>query len=146
MAKATKKQMIERDDDIQDALRLGQDFRTFGPILAKKHNCSKGSIQRQYLNLVSELAGKQKESREELRVELMLKVQHLYDVALKAGNIKNALDALNSQAKMGGLFQPDKAEEKDKAAPPSFNFIERDNSVPLTVVPKDDDDGETGTD
>lgn len=145
MAKATKRQMIEREEDIQDALRLGKDFRAFGPELAKKHKCSKSSIQRQYLNLVSEMASKQKDSREELRVELMLKTQHLYDLALENGNIKNALDALNSQAKMGGLFQPEKAEKVEKIAPPSFHFVERDNSIPLAVVPKDDDDRDTGT-
>ena len=145
MAKATKKQMIDREEDIHEALRLGQDFRTFGPILAKKHNCSKLSIQRQYLNLVSELAGKQEESREELRVELLMRVRHLYDLALADGNIKSALDSLNSEAKIGGLFKPDKVEKEEKIAPPSFNFVERDNSIPLTVVPEDSED-DTGTD
>lgn len=144
MSRATKRQMTEREDDILEALRLGQDFRTFGSVLAKKHNCSKSSVHRQYLNLVSEMASQQKETREELRVELMIKTQFLYDKALEAGNIKNALDAVNSHAKMAGLFQPDKEEKEEKVAPPSFHFVEKDNSIPLAVVPEDKDD-DTGT-
>lgn len=140
MARATKKQLIEREEDIHTAIRLGQEPAEFSKILAKKHDCSPHTIMRQYRELVNQLAESQKEVREELRVELELQAKHIQSLALQNGNLKNALDAINQRAKLSGLYLPEK-EETPKAPPkPVFNFVKQDNSVPLSVVPEDDDE------
>jgi len=140
MAKATKRQMLEREEDIQESLREGKSIGTFGPELATKHRCSAGSIERQYRAIINYMKARQEEARDELKVQLMLRNDRLYEMALHSGNVKHAMDVNNLQAKIGGLYQPDKLAEGDKEKPPSFMFEERDNSVPLTVVPEDDDD------
>ena len=104
--------------------------------LAKKHKCSKSSIERQYYKIMKDLAELQKEQREELRVQMIMRTNHLYQRALETGNIKNAIDAVNLQSKIGGLYQPEKAEKEEKPQAPKFVFQERK----LSVVPKDDDD------
>jgi len=137
--------MIEREEDIQEHLRLGQDIGQFSQSLATKYNCSKHSIERQCRGILKDMANMQKENREELRVKLMLRNDHLYNRALADGKIKVAIDAVNLQAKIGGLYQPDKEEAEEKPQAPSFSFSERNNAIPLAVVPEDDD-GNTGTD
>lgn len=140
MGKATKKQMLDREEDIQAELRLGKDIHQFAEDLARKHKCSKGSIERQYQSMINSMAESQQEKREELRIKMQLRTDYLYNAALSAGNIKNAIDAVNLQAKIGGLYQPEKEKEKEKIQPPTFQFRQRDEAVPLQVVPKDDDD------
>lgn len=136
MAKATKRQMIEREEDIQEQLRQGLELSQFSEALARKHKCSKSSIERQYYAIINEMAEVQKEQREQLRVQMLLRTNHLYQRALESGNIKNAIDAVNLQSKIGGLYQPEKQEKEERKAPPQFLFQERK----LSVVPKDDDD------
>jgi hypothetical protein len=136
MAKATKRQMIEREEDIQAQLRMGREISQFAEELARKHKCSKGSIERQYYNLMKDLAEVQKEKREELRVQMLMRTNHLYQRALEDGNIKNAIDAVNLQSKIGGLYQPEKADKEEKPQAPKFVFKERN----LSVVPKEKED------
>lgn len=144
MARATKRQLIEREEDIQEAIKQGRDLNKFAAELATKHKCTPASIKRQYRDIINQLAETQKDEREGLRAELELQARHIQSIALEKGSLKNALDAINQRAKLGGLYQPDKAEEEKAPEKPVFNFTKRDNSVPLSVVPKDKDDN-TGT-
>ncbi len=144
MAKATKRQMIEREEDIRAALAKGERTNQFAPQLAKKHRCSEGSIIHQYRVLMKELAEINKESREEFRAEMKMRAQHVFAQALKEKMYKTALDAINVESKISGLYQPEKPQEKEKEAPPSFQFKERGEAIPLAVVPEDDDDKDAG--
>lgn len=140
MARATKRQLIEREEDIQTAIRLGQEPTDFAKVLATKHKCSPGSIMRQYREIINYLAETQKDEREGLRAELEMQAKHIQSKALEQDNLKHALDAINQRAKLAGLYNPAKEEAAKEPPKPVFNFVPRDNSVPLAVVPKDDDE------
>ena len=144
MSKATKREMLEREDDIQAKLKLGQDIGDFAQDLAEKHNCSKHSIERQYRVIINAMIELQKEDRAELKVKLMLRNDAIYKRVTEAKNSpfnpKLAMDSINLQAKIGGLYTPEKGEAAAEPIQPVFNFTHRDNSIPLAVVPEDDDD------
>jgi len=138
MSKATKRQMLEREEDIQAAIAEGKTPKEFSEDLARKHKCSAHSIERQYRAIINEMIEIQKEARGELKVKLMARNDLLYKKALEAGNVKNAMDSINLQAKLGGLYEP-KKEKKEETKQPVFNFVEKGDAN-LTVVREDDDD------
>jgi len=117
MSKATKRQMVEREDDIQIKLAKGLDIKDFSAELATKHRCAELSITKQYRTIIKAMVAIQKENRGELKVTLMMRNDHLYRTALAKGNIKYAMDAINLQAKIGGLYEAEKIEEKKKTLP-----------------------------
>ena len=140
---ATKREMMERADDIKEALLRGEPASSFIPIIANKFNCSKSTIERQYRSIITLLANEQKEQLHQLRSELIMRSESLYRLAVERGNIRNAIDAINIQAKIAGLYLPEKEEKEAKEVAPIFQFKKVDNSN-LSVVP-DDDDEQTDT-
>jgi hypothetical protein len=139
MSKATKRQMIEREEDIRDNLSAGRELRSFAPDLAKKHRCSELSIKRQYYQILNEMVEQNKGRRDELRVKLMERNDYLYQRALRDNNIKQAADINNLQAKIGGLYQPDTKQEAEKPRQPVFNIVANDSKVVPMV--SDEEDG-----
>lgn len=138
MSKATKREMMEREADIQTAIESGLKPSEFAETLARKHKCSAHSISRQYRDIINAMIEIQQDDRAELKVKLMLRNEHLYREALKKDNIRGAMDSINLQAKLGGLYDPTKVKEEEKKQP-IFNFVESGEAT-LAVVPKDDDD------
>ena len=142
MSKATKRQMLEREEAIRDNLAEGRDIRDFVSELAKKHACSELSIKRQYYQILNELVEVSKGARDELRVKLMARNDYLYKQALQQGNLKQAADINNLQAKIGGLYQPDQKKADEKPAAPVFNIVSNEdkNVVPMVSDPEHDPD------
>ena len=137
MSKATKRQMLEREEDIQVAIEQGKAPRDFTEELARKHDCSPNSIERQYRAIINALIEIQKEDRAELKVKLMMRNDNLFKKALDGNNIKSAMESINLQAKLGGIYEA-KKEAKEEKKQPVFNFVENGDKT-LQVVPEDDD-------
>jgi hypothetical protein len=144
MARATKRQLLEREKDIHTAIKKGQDPSSFAAALAKKHKCSENSILRLYREIIRDMRQAQAERRSELQVELERQAKYVQDLALEQNLLKSALDAINLRAKIGGVYKDEAKEEAKEPPKPVFNFMKSDNSVPLSVVPKDEDD-DTGS-
>ena len=137
MAKATKRQMMEREEDIQARIEVGETPKDFSADFARKHKCSEHSIERQYREIINAMVEIQKGDRAELKVKLMMRNDYLFKQALKEGNNKHAMESINLQAKIGGLYEA-KKETAEEQKQPVFNFVQSDNSN-LQVVPDDDD-------
>ena len=74
-------------------------------VVAEEFNISPRTVERNYYSVVDELAKETWEQRTELRATLQSKLETIYKTAVEDGNLRAAIDACNSQARIGGLFE-----------------------------------------
>lgn len=139
MARSTKRDMVQRAEAIYAALETGEKLSAMIVRIAKEHKCSENSIRKQYRVIMEDIKSRSEETREDLRVHLLKKLENYELRAVRNGDLKTAILAVNSQAKISGQFLPPKDNtEKVEEKAPVFTFEEKDNSVPLVAVPDDD--------
>ena len=109
MAKATKKEMYQRELEIQELMAEGKTRDQICEICAERWKVAPRTVETQYYKLVTEMEKLVIESREELRATLMTRNDYIYQRSMKTGKHKTALDANMANAKIGGLFN-EKAE------------------------------------
>lgn len=131
MAKATKIDMLRREQDIRDHLSRGIPVPEMCRILSQKHKVSEYAIRKQYENVMKSLQEDNKANREDLRQQLMLRLDHTYKLALTDNHVKTAIDATKEMAKLAGLYEPEK--ETKKESPKLIVAKEGDFSKPSLV-------------
>ena len=129
MAKASKNEMRERENDIVSLVALGFNRGDISKELAPKHRVSEKSIERQYDNIISNWVKVDRLQQENARAAYIFQLNKLYKDAYAAGQWKVAADIVEKQAKMMGLYLPKAQELEEK---PTINIVPRS----LAVVPK----------
>jgi hypothetical protein len=132
MAKATKEQILRREQLIHRLMSEGKPRTAIFSEVAKLENISEASVKRIYYQIVGELQKLVKEERHELRANLMARQEAIFQQAFNKGNLKTALEATSQQAKLAGLYE---AQTEAPKRPEAIIFREQDFSKPLTVVP-----------
>lgn len=131
MAKATKADMLKREQDIRDHLSRGIPVPEMCRILSQIYRVSESAIRKQYGNVMQSLIEENKGKREDLRQQLMLRLDHTYKLALNDNHVKTAIDATKEMAKLSGLYEPEK---EQKTEPPKLLVAkEGDFSKPSLV-------------
>lgn len=102
--KATRLELLEREQDIQRLMSQGVDRNQICEQIGRKYAISPRTVETQYYRIVDEMARMVEEGRDELRVSLMARQEMIFKQAAADGQLKTALDAINSQAKLGGLY------------------------------------------
>lgn len=131
MAKATRAEMLKREQDIRDHLSRGIPVPEMCRILAQVHRVSESAIRKQYNNVMDNLIEENKGQREDFRQQLMLRLDHTYKLALSENHVKTAIDATKEMAKLAGLYEPEK--ETKKETPKLIIAKEGDFSKPSLV-------------
>lgn len=131
---ATKQELLDREALIVSLIANGVEKKAIFEEVATKYDLSPRSVERQYYYIIGEMAKEAEAARTELRGTLMARYDLIYKKALADDNLKSALDACNSQAKVGGLLER-KTEDKGPELPKVLEFTERDDGEPLKVVP-----------
>lgn len=132
MAKASKAEMLQREQDIRDHLSRAIPVADMCRNLAQKWKVSESAIRKQYENVVNDMRIKDSAKREDLRSTLLLRYEHLYREALADGRHKVAAEILNLVSKLSGLYEPEK--EKKVEQPKFLRAKEGDFSKPLSLV------------
>lgn len=135
MARLTKRQMYERERSIHAMIRRGASVNTIEEKLSKKYECAKSTIRAQYNKVMTDLIEANKEALPELKANLMERANFIFEKALENDNLKTALETINLQAKIGGVYnKSDKAEDKT----PEFITIGKktENITPISDAKK----------
>jgi hypothetical protein len=130
--KASKADMLRRNQRIQALMAQGANKGTILATVAKEENIADCTVERQYLNIIGEIQKLVSDNKPEFRAMLMARQESIYQKALERNQLKLALEATVYLAKLAGLFE--QAVETPKR-PDAILFKERDFSNPLTVVP-----------
>jgi hypothetical protein len=109
ISKASKREMYERELDIQSLMAEGLTSKEICEQLGKKWKVAPRTIRHQYEQLVQALEKEVEEGRAELRAKLMARNDLIYKKSMQEGKFKTALDANIAQSKLGGLGE--KAEQ-----------------------------------
>ena len=133
ISRATKHDLRNREIAICDCLSQGVQINDMCRDLSKQFGVSELTIRRQYLDVMAGLTEQDETKRAELRSQLLLQTEHLQRRATEAGNVKNALDAINTRAKIGGLFDPKQIEAPKR---PKIVVIEEKSQAGLSLVGK----------
>lgn len=131
MAKATKKEMYQRELDMQELIAEGKPRAEILEVCADSWGVSPRTVESVYYKVVNSMQTLVDEGREELRAKLMTRNDLIYQRALKGGNFKTALDANLAQAKIAGLLRP--TEENKKSESKKIVIKERE-PTPMKLV------------
>ena len=137
IAKATKREMTEREDDILDMLSQGFNKSTICIDLAKKYNVSERTIETQYYNVYNSLNTDFLQKRHEVAAVVYTRKDLIYRKCMEERKYKTALDAVVAIGKMAKLYEGEMLEQK---LPDVVNLSSRDFSAPLKVVGENDDE------
>lgn len=136
ISRSTKHDLRNREIDICDCLAQGVQITEMCSKLSKKYQVTELTIRRQYLEVMKGLTEQDETKKAELRSQLLLQSEHLQRKATETGNIRNALDAINTRAKIGGLFDSKAEKAPDR---PKIVMIEEQSQSGLALVGKTDD-------
>lgn len=129
MARLSKRQIYEREQAIHALIRRGASVRTIEDKLSKQYNCAKSTIRSHYNRVMQELIDANKEAVPELKATLLARAEHIFEIAMDSGNLRTALDTINTQAKIGGVL--DRSEKKEDKTPDFITIAKRDNVRPI---------------
>jgi hypothetical protein len=132
MAKATKQEMLKREKFINDLISAGASRNDIITRVAKEYKIADSSAERQYYQILKDMALRLSEERELIRMELAQQLEEVQRSAKNAGHNKIVIEAINSRAKLLGLNEK---VEKPIERPETIIFKEQDMSVNLEVVP-----------
>lgn len=130
---AGKAQIALREKRIIELIEQGTPLSEVYAMVAHEFKCAEKTVQNQYYKIFKDLGSVSAATKDEWRGRILARQEALYRQAMARGNIKNANDVLNSQAKILGLNEK-VAEAPDRAK--SIIFKPKDMSKPLEVVPK----------
>lgn len=123
--------MYERELEIQRMMAEGRSKVDICDIMAKKYGVSGRTVEAQYYRIVKGIQQTVEEGRAEIRATLMARNDHIYRLSLAEGKHKTALDAIQAQAKLAGLYEAEKIETK---RPDIIEVESADYSKPLEVI------------
>jgi hypothetical protein len=132
MAKATKHQILKREQRIIELMSEGKDRNQIFDIISREDKVSPRTVETQYYRVVSSMEKLVDEDRAELRAKLMARQEAIFTKALTAGALKTALEATVAQAKLAGLNEKI---EKTPERPKMITLKEQDFSGKLEAVP-----------
>ena len=128
MAKASKLDMAKRENEILDLISKGKRRIEIGKMMCEKWNCSQQAIERQYDKIMEKMVEQTETEREHKRAEILMRMDEICRQAQKDGSFKMALDGLEKQARLYGLYE--KHTEKKEEKPPEITFGRRLKAVP----------------
>lgn len=132
--KSTKGELIMRREFVQDLMVKGHTQTEITTIVSEKYGIKKRVVLEDIREVTKAWASKSEESKPLVRNKFLDRLEHMFNVALNAGNIKNALEIQKEINKISGLYQEVKADNQ----PPQFITLKpRDG---LSVVPKASND------
>ncbi len=129
--KASKKELYQREVEIVKMIHEGHDRKHVCDVIAEKYGVTSRSIDRQYLKILKDMQESMVENKGELKASLLQKTEYIYKIALAKGNLKTALDAINSQAKIAGILSV--IEANKPKVPEIITIREEDQSKPKLV-------------
>jgi hypothetical protein len=128
--KSTKAELIKRREEVQSLILAGHMPTEISSIISTKYNVKKRVVSEDMREVAKAWEAKADESKQLSRNKFLDRLEHMFQVALQAGNIKNALEIQKEINKISGLYQESKSEN---TAPQFITLKSRDA---LTVVPK----------
>lgn len=127
--KSNKVIMAAREKLITELISQGYTRKNIIQIVSEKFETTELSIAKQYDRMIQELKIDSASMREEARIKFMQRFEYLYQLSLKEKKLKTAMDIVERQAKLLGLYDKVTA-EKEQA--PTIEIIENDaNVLPL---------------
>lgn len=123
--------MYMREVDIREMMANGANRKEICEVLGHKWKVAPKTIETQYYHLINEMAEAAEHERAELRANLMARQDSIFKKSMQEGKYKVALDATIAQAKLGGLHDTVKADER--TSPEMITVAERDYSGPVLV-------------
>lgn len=87
---------------------------------------------------MDDLIAENREQLPELKASLMARVDHIFNQALENENLKTALESINLQAKIGGIY--DKKEVVEEKTPDIITVKKRDNVTHISEVKKSENE------
>lgn len=126
--------MAAREKRIIELIEQGTPLSEVYALVAHEFKCAEKTVQNQYYKIFKDLGSVTSATKDEWRGRILARQESLYRRAVENGNIKNANDVLNSQAKILGLNEK-VAETPDRAE--TIIFKQKDMSKPLEVVPEE---------
>lgn len=124
--------MYERELEIQALMAEGMPKDLICQEIGRKYKISQRTVETQYYQVVDSMKNLVDEGRAELRANLMARNDLLFKRSLAEGKYKTALDVNVAQAKIGGLFNDIKDEQKP---PEVIEIGEQDFSGKPQLVP-----------
>lgn len=128
-----KLEIAKREKRIMVLIEQGTSTSETIALVAHEYRVSEKTVRNQYYKLIKGLGNVSSSTKEEWRGVILARQEALYRQAISRGNVKNANDVLNSQAKILGLNEKT-AETPDRAE--TIVFKPKDMSAPLEVVPE----------
>ena len=135
--KSTKGELIMRREAVQELMLQGKTPTEISTIISEKYGIKKRVVVGDMHEIAKMWAAKEDETRPLIRNKYLDRLEHLFKIALEAGNLKNALEVQKEINKISGLY----AEKPANDQPPQFVTLKpRDG---LSVVPKASNDTPT---
>jgi hypothetical protein len=128
--KSTKAELIKRREEVQDLILAGHMPSDINTIISEKYGVKKRVVSEDIKEVGKAWEAKADESKQLSRNKFLDRLEHMFQVALSNGNIKNALEIQKEINKISGLYQ----ETKTENTPPQFITLKA--REPLSVVPK----------
>jgi hypothetical protein len=139
--KSDKLAQIDREKLLMRLISSGLSRKEVCLKVAEKFGLSPRSIERQYYQVVGELAGQSEAQKTELRGTIQARLDEIYRQTMDAGKFREAISVCELQAKVGGLY--------DKAQGPDIEMVRWieaevvDFSSPKAIEGESDDNGES---
>jgi predicted DNA-binding protein YlxM (UPF0122 family) len=128
--KSTKAELIKRREEVQDLILAGYMPSDISSIISEKYGVKKRVVSDDIKEVGKAWEAKADESKQLSRNKFLDRLEHMFQVALANGNIKNALEIQKEINKISGLYQEVKSENTTP------QFITLKAREPLSVVPK----------
>ena len=132
MSKATKQEILEREQAILQLIGEGKDKGQILSSLSVRFKVAEKTIQNTYYQVLNDMKAIAMDNKEELRAELLIQQKAIQQRAWDSGALKVALDASTARGKLAGLNE--KAESQAER-PSMITVSEKDMSGVLEVVP-----------
>lgn len=132
--KSTKAELIKRREEVQSLILAGYMPTEITSIISEKYGIKKRVVSEDMREVAKAWEVKAEESKPLTRNKFLDRLEHMFQVALAAGNLKNALEIQKEINKISGLYQEAKAENTTP------QFITLKSRDALTVVPKASND------
>lgn len=136
--KSTKGELIMRREFVQDLMLKGHSPQEICSIVSEKYAIKKRVVTEDMQQVAKSWAVRAEESRPLTRNKYLDRLELIFNTALAAGNLKQALETQKEINKISGLYQETKAAE----TPPQFITL-KPRGEGLAVVPKASNDSET---
>lgn len=135
--KSTKGELIMRREAVQELMLQGKTPTEISSIISEKYQIKKRVVVADMHEIAKAWAAKEDETRPLIRNKFLERLEHLFKIALEAGNLKNALEVQKEINKISGLY----TETASKEEPPKFITLKAREG--LSVVPKASNDSTT---